>query len=107
MLRAPATATVLHNQAAAGHLANTEESLVTVGDKTYGWYSGKEFELPIMQVSTEGGKLVMSVTATTEDGAKVEVTFRGTVEGDRVSGNAEYETRDDAGSFAFAGKLKS
>ena len=86
---------------------NALVTLVSVGEKIYGWYSGKEFELPIMQVAIDGPKVVMSVTTKTQDGDKVDVTFRGTVEGDRVTGNAEYITGGDTGSFAFSGKLKS
>jgi hypothetical protein len=82
-------------------------TLVSVGEKQYGWYSGKDYELPITKVSTDGGKLVMSVTATTEDGSKVDVTFRGTVEGDRVQGTAEYDVEGEKGSFPFTGKRKS
>lgn len=82
-------------------------TLVSVGDKQYGWYSGKDYELPIMQVSTEGGKLVMSVTAKTEDDVKVVVTFRGAVEGDRVEGTAEYNVEGEKGSFPFTGKRRS
>ncbi len=82
-------------------------TLVSVGEKKYGWYSGREFELPIMEVKSGDEKLVMRITTETRDGAKVEVTFRGSVEGDRVTGEAEYQTGDDRGSFAFSGKLKS
>jgi len=82
-------------------------TLVPVGDKEYGWYSGKDYELPILKASSKDGKLVMSVTAQTEDGGKVEVTFQGTVEGSRVKGTAEYKMEGESGSFAFSGKLKS
>ena len=82
-------------------------TLVPVGDKEYGWYSGKDYELPILKASSQGGKLVISVTAQTEGGVKVNVKFQGTVEGDRVNGTAEYKMPGDSGSFAFSGKLKS
>ena len=82
-------------------------TLVSVGDKEYGWYSGKDYELPMLEVSTKGGELVMSVTAKTEDGEKVEVTFRGTVQGDHVEGAAEYFLEGDSGVFAFTGDLES
>lgn len=82
-------------------------SLVPVGDKEYGWYSGKDYELPIFKASSKDGKLVLSVAAQTEDGDKVEVTFQGTVEGDRVKGTADYKMEGESGSFAFSGKLKS
>lgn len=82
-------------------------TLVSVGDKEYGWYSGKDYELPILQASTKGGELLMSVTAKTEDGAKVEVTFRGTIQGGRVEGAAEYSLEGDSGVFAFTAKLES
>jgi len=82
-------------------------TVVSVGDKQYGWYRSKDYELPIMQVSTEGGKLVLSASAETEDGVPVDVTFRGTVTGDRVQGNAEYKVEGETGSFPFTGKLKS
>ena len=82
-------------------------TLVAVGDKQYGWYSGKDYELPILKASVKGEKVVMSVTTITEDGAKVDVTFRGTVEGNSVKGTAEYNLEGDTGSFSFSGKLQS
>jgi len=82
-------------------------TLVSVGGKQYGWYSSKDYELPIMQVSTEGGNLVLSAQAETEDGVPVDVTFRGTVTGGRVQGNAEYEVEGETGSFPFTGEVKS
>lgn len=82
-------------------------TLVSFGDKQYGWYSGEDYELPIMRVNSDGGKLVLSVTAETEDGFQVDVTFRGTVNGDRVQGTAEYDVEGEKGSFPFTGKRKS
>lgn len=82
-------------------------TIVPAGEKVYGWYSGKEVELPIMRVDIDGDRVAMFVTAKTREGSKVQVTFRGTVEGDSATGNAEYEIEGDSGSFPFSAKLKS
>ena len=82
-------------------------TVVAQKDELYGWYSSKDFELPSLKLSNDGDKVVMSVKATTRDGANVDVTFRGTVEADRVHGEAEYDLKGDTGRFPFTGQRKS
>ena len=76
-------------------------------EKLYGWYSSKEYELPATELSKNGDKVVMSITAKTHDGENVDVTFRGTVAGDQITGDAKYELDGDTGSFPFRGERKS
>jgi hypothetical protein len=86
------------------------EALVTIvakKDQLYGWYTSNELDLPALKVSKDGDQVVMSITAETRDGANVDVTFRGTVVGDRVKGNADYDLEGDTGSFSFVGQRKS
>ncbi len=83
------------------------ESVVTVvakGDKLYGWYSSKDYELPAQKITKDGDKVLMSITAKAHDGASVDVTFRGTVDGDQVKGEAEYDLAGETGTFPFEAK---
>ncbi len=82
-------------------------TLVTVGEKEYGWYSSKDYELPILEAKTDGDRVVVSLTAKTVDGTKVDVTFRGTVNGDRVEGTAEFNLDGETGDFNFSAKQRS
>lgn len=82
-------------------------TVVSKNDRLYGWYSSKDFELPATKFAIDGDQVVMSVTAKTEDGTPIDVTFRGTVSGDRVSGTAEYDLSGETGSFSFSGQRKS
>ncbi len=72
-----------------------------------GWFSGKDHELPATKLSKNGDEVVLSMTAKTEEGEHVNVTFRGNVDGDRVSGKASYELGGETGDFPFTGKRKS
>lgn len=86
------------------------EAVVTVvanGEKLYGWYSSKEYEVPAKKVTLEGDKVTMSMTVKTEDGSNIDVTFRGKLDGDEVEGEAEYDFEGDTGTFEFEGKRKS
>lgn len=86
------------------------EALVTVasrGEKLYAWYSSKRYELPAKKISMDGEKVVMAMTVKTRDGAKVDVTFSGTVDGERVAGEVEYDLEGETGSFPFQGNRQS
>jgi len=86
------------------------EATVTVvakDDQLYGWYSSKDFDIPALKFTQKDDKVVMSLNATTDEGVKVDVTFRGTIDGDQVEGEAEYNMEGDIGSFPFEGRRKS
>ena len=55
----------------------------------------------------DGDNVVMFLTAQTHEGTSVDVTFRGTLSGDDVSGQVEYDLDGDTGSFGFTGRRKS
>jgi hypothetical protein len=83
---------------------------VTVVEKDgelYAWYSGKDHELPAVKISVDGDRVEMKMTAESPEGAKVDVTFRGTVDGDNVAGKVEFRVEGESGSFAFTGKRTS
>ena len=83
--------------------------LITVArhrDRLHAWYSSEDFELPASKFTLEGDKAIMEVTAKTDEGRKIDVTFHGTVEGDRVRGTAEWKMRDDSGEFFFTGRRR-
>ena len=65
------------------------------------------FPVPGPPVSVQGDRVEVKMVAETPDGASVEVTFRGTVVGDEVKGDAEYRLKDDTGSFPFQAKRVS
>ena len=77
------------------------------GEDYHAWYSGKDHELPAREVKVDGDRITMKMSAKTADGAKVQLIFRGTVDGDVVKGNAEYKLDGDAGSFPFTAKRSS
>ena len=86
------------------------EALVTVvqkQDKTYAWYASKDYDLPARKISVEGGQVELVMETKTSDGQEVKVSFRGSVTGDRVQGEAEYDLNGDTGSFPFSGSRKS
>lgn len=80
---------------------------LTKGNETYGWYSSEDYEIPAKKLTKEGDSVVMSMSVKTEEGETVDVTFRGTIDGDNISGDAEYSIRDESGSFPFSGKRAS
>ena len=88
----------------------THKAIVTViehGDHLHAWYSGKDHDIPVSKITAEGNQVTMKVIARTEDGRKVEVTFRGSGDDDSVSGTAEYKLDGDTGTFSFTGKRVS
>ncbi len=82
-------------------------TVVAKGGKHYAWFSGRDHELPARSIRIDGDKVVATMTAETAEGAKVEVTFRGTVSGDQVRGTADYSVEGQAGTFPFEGKRAS
>ncbi len=82
-------------------------SVVSKGDDYYAWYSGKNHELPAQEVKVNDDQVTMKMSAETRDGTKVDLTFRGNVDGDEVKGNAEYKMGGETGSFPFTAKRSS
>jgi hypothetical protein len=75
-------------------------------EKLYGWYSSEEYELPVTKLTNEGDDVVMELSAKTADGEKIDLTFRGVLGGNQISGEAEWKMEYDSGSFPFTGRLK-
>jgi hypothetical protein len=82
-------------------------TVVSVGSKYYAWYSGKDHELPASKLSVDGDRVEMELAAETAEGDKVNVTFRGTVDGEKIAGSAEFDMQGETGEFAFQGTRKS
>jgi len=83
---------------------------VTVVEKDgqfYAWYSGKDHELPALKLTVDGDQVEMKMVADSAEGAKVDVTFRGTVDGDSIKGNAKFRIEGESGSFPFTGERTS
>lgn len=86
------------------------EATVTVvsrSGKMYAWYSGRDHELPARSISVQGDRVEVKLVAESPEGAPVEVTFRGTVVGDAVTGEAEYRLQNDSGRIPFQAKRVS
>jgi len=90
-----------------GELREGHVTALTKNSKTYGWYSSEDYELPAIKMTNSADKVVMSLTLKTEKGETIDMTLRGTIEGDRISGDIEYSFNGDTGSFAFTGKNAS
>jgi hypothetical protein len=82
-------------------------TVVSTGSKYYAWYSSKDFELPALKLGVDGDRVEMKLSVETREGDKVDVTFRGTVEGDKIAGSAEYDAPSESGEFSFKGAHKS
>lgn len=82
-------------------------TVVSHNGRWYAWYSGKNHELPARSVRVDGNRVEMKISAQSPDGPRVDVTFRGTVNGDSVRGEAEYQLEGDTGSFPFRGQRVS
>lgn len=86
------------------------EATVTVvarGETLYGWFSSKEHDIPASKVVKNGDSVELTISTKTAQGSKVDVTFRGTVNGDSVKGDANYDMGGETGSFPFTGTRKS
>ena len=90
-----------------GQQHNPTVTVVSTGSKYYAWYSGKDHELPAFKLSVDGDRVEMKLSAETAEGEKVDVTFRGTVNGDKIAGSAEYDVEGESGEFSFKGARKS
>ena len=75
--------------------------------KLYAWCTTKDLDLPATSLKQDGDKVIMSVTSKTREGDSVNTTFRGSISGDRISGEAKYEVNGETGSFPFTGQRKS
>jgi hypothetical protein len=82
-------------------------TVVSKSGKMYAWFSSEDHELPARSISVEGDRVEVKMVAESPEGAPVEVTFRGTVAGDEVKGDAEYRLKDDTGTFPFKAKRVS
>ncbi len=74
------------------------------GEALYGWCIGDDYELLAKSLKVEGDRATLAMSAKLADGAVANVTFRGTIDGANVSGDADYDVEGDRGSFTFIGK---
>ncbi len=77
--------------------------VASLGEQLFAWYSHENYELPATNITLTDDKVAMSISAQTPDDQTINVTFTGTVNGDQVKGEAEYELAGETGSFNFAG----
>ena len=76
-------------------------TVLVKGSKLHAWYSGEDLELPVLEIKKDGNSGIMKMTTATRDGAKVDLTFRGSVEGEEVKGDIEYNVSGETGSFPY------
>jgi hypothetical protein len=74
------------------------------GDTLYGWYISDDYELLAKSLKVEGDHASLAIAAQLSDGAIANVTFRGTIDGSSVSGDADYDADGERGSFSFTGR---
>ncbi len=79
-------------------------TVMVKGSKLHAWYSGEDHELPILEVKNDGDSGTMKLTTATRDGTKVDLLFRGAVEGEEVKGDIEYNVGGETGSFPYTAK---
>jgi len=82
-------------------------TVVTKQGNMFAWYSSRDHQLPVRSISVQGDSVVVSMTAESAEGKPIDVTLRGTVTGETVTGTAEYRIGSDSGSFPFQGKRAS
>jgi hypothetical protein len=82
-------------------------TVLTKGDRRYGWFSSEDYDVPAKSLTVEDDGVSLAISVKGPNGSNVDVTFRGTVSGDRVEGKAEYSFEGESGSFPFTGKRKS
>lgn len=82
-------------------------TVVSKEGKYYAWFSGEHHELPARSITVENDRVELKLTAETPEGRQVDVTLRGTVDGDQVQGNAEYRVDNHTGSIPFKAKRTS
>ena len=90
-----------------GEQRRAQVTVLAAGEKLYAWYSSDRYELPAKKMTMTGDQAVMSLTVTTNEGDVVDVSFRGTISGDRVRGNATWSAGGESGSFPFRGERDS
>lgn len=73
------------------------------GDTLYAWYVSEEYELLAKSLKVDGDQATLSMAAKLADEVVATVTFRGTINGTTIKGNADYNVDGDRGSFAFTG----
>lgn len=74
------------------------------GETLYGWFVDDDYELLAKSLKVDNDRATLAIAAKLADGATAEVTFRGTIDGSSVCGDAEYDVEGDRGSFSFTGK---
>jgi hypothetical protein len=72
-------------------------------DTLYAWYVSEDYELLAKSLKIEGEQATLTMAAKLADDVVVNVTFRGTVNGTTIKGNADYDVNGDRGSFTFTG----
>jgi hypothetical protein len=82
-------------------------TVVSKSNKFYAWYSDKNHELPARTLTVQGDRVEMKMSGESRDGTRADVTFRGTIAGDQIQGNAEYRLQDQTGTFPFKAKRAS
>ncbi len=78
-------------------------TVATKAGRLYAWYSSEDYELPADEITLSGDQVVMVINTTAPNGEDLRVEFCGSVAGDQVTGQAEYELAGQPGSFAFEG----
>jgi hypothetical protein len=76
------------------------------GEQLFAWYSSEGYELPATNITATDDKVEMSISAQTPDDQTIDVTFTGTVNGDQVKGEAEFDLAGETGTFDFEGSLQ-
>jgi hypothetical protein len=84
-----------------GKLHAATVTVVTKSGNHYAWISSEDLELPARSISIQGDKVELKVAAEGPDGTKAEVTFRGAVAGDEVTGTAEFTVGSRTGTLPF------
>lgn len=82
-------------------------TVVTKDDKMYAWFSGPDHELPALSINVQGDNVELKLTAETQRGQAIDVTFRGAVSGETVKGTAEFEIGGESGTVPFQGERTS
>jgi hypothetical protein len=82
-------------------------TVLSMGEKVLAWYSSSAYELPAKEMSVTGNRVEMSLSTKTAEGEEVDVTFRGNVEGDQVTGSVSWSIDWQSGSFPFRGERES
>ncbi len=82
-------------------------TVVTKDDKMYAWFSGPDHELPARNINVQGDDVQVKLTAETERGQAIDVTFRGVVSGETVKGTAEFQVGGESGTIPFQGERSS